>query len=113
MRTVAEVAGVPIKSLPDSALDLHERNLTGALALQRDVPHPSTLPPAGEMVARVHIDPTTGAKETRWFGKQSFIRDFTLPGSRIARLMDPTTRNILPPMDRMDGFTNGFLGPPR
>jgi hypothetical protein len=53
------------------------------------------LPTDGAMVARTRTDADTGGKVTEWFGKESFIKDFTRPGRKVVRLIDPASGRVL------------------
>jgi hypothetical protein len=39
--------------------------------------------PAGEMRAVTKVDPATGYKETRFYGRESFVKDMNRPGRRV------------------------------
>jgi hypothetical protein len=39
--------------------------------------------PAGEMRAVTKVDPVTGYKETRFYGRESFVKDMNRPGRRV------------------------------
>jgi hypothetical protein len=39
--------------------------------------------PPGEMRMVTRVDPHTGFKENVWYGKESFVKEFTRPGRRV------------------------------
>jgi hypothetical protein len=81
-----------------------EELMLRAATVQAEEPHPATLPPPGEFVSRTVVN-DAGQKETRWFGRESFIKSMSAPGRVIHRIMNPKTGQILygPPFDRMPG----------
>jgi hypothetical protein len=52
-------------------------------------PSVDNLPPSGELISRIRVDADTGAKETHWFGKESFIKSLGREGRRVARIVHP------------------------
>lgn len=80
--TVAELARQKLSDCPDSVLDVLEPMLLSATKLQAAEPAYSTLPPAGQFVERYEAD-ATGVRKTKFFGKESFIRDFALPPKHV------------------------------
>jgi hypothetical protein len=44
---------------------------------------------------RTHIDENTGAKELRWHGRESFVKQMGQPGRRVVRLLDPKSRTVI------------------
>jgi hypothetical protein len=87
------------------ALDNIGSLMVAAAAVQAAAPHRSTLPPAGEHVARI-VTTDAGQKETHWFGRESFIKSMSRPGRQVERIQDPKTGRILfgPPYERMPGL---------
>jgi hypothetical protein len=90
---VSDLAGIKLSQLSDSLLDRMKPHFLDAVRLQGAAPHVSTLPPEG-FVARYETD-DTGVRQTKFFGRESFIRDFTRPGFRVERIVDPTTRQAI------------------
>lgn len=80
--TVAELARQKLSECNDSVLDVVEPMLLAAAKLQAEKPAYSTLPPAGEFVERYESD-ATGVRKTKFFGRESFIKDFSLPGKLV------------------------------
>jgi hypothetical protein len=53
------------------------------------------LPPSGELVQRVMVDPDTGERSIQWHGRDSFIKQMSRGGHRVLRVIDPKTRSVL------------------
>ena len=53
------------------------------------------LPRDGSMITRVRTDPDSGQKRTEYFGRRSFIHDFSMQPLRVHRIINPKTREIL------------------
>jgi hypothetical protein len=100
--TVADLAKVPLDNLPRTARHAVESSLLSAAQLQAQNPHFSTLPPSG-FVTRHNTDPETGKRVTSYFGRQSFIKDFSTPARRVHRILNQKTGHVLfgPPFPRI------------
>jgi hypothetical protein len=69
--------------------------IIAAAKAEGERPSIDNLPTNGAMISRARVDADSGSKVTEWFGKQSFIKDFTRPGRKVLRLIDPTSRRVL------------------
>jgi hypothetical protein len=76
-------------------LDRFEEMLITAAKAEGERPSQENLPTNGEMISRARVDGDTGAKVTEWFGKQSFVKDFTRPGRKVVRIVDPRSGNAI------------------
>lgn len=81
--TVAEIARAPVGEMNASLRALMEPQFFEAGLTQAEHPHVSTLPTDGSFAERVKVDENTGVKERRFFRRESFIKDFTVPGKRV------------------------------
>ena len=98
-----EWSGVRADSIPGSAAAQIEQFVISAATAEGLKPSMSSLPPSGE-VSRVRVDPESGARETHWYGRESFIKGIGLPGKRVVRILDPKRGAVLfgPPLDRFE-----------
>ena len=76
-------------------MDNIEKMVLEAAKAEGERPSQENLPTDGAMVARTRTDADTGGKVTEWFGKESFIKDFTRPGRKVVRLIDPASGRVL------------------
>jgi hypothetical protein len=76
-------------------MDNIEKMVLEAAKAEGERPSQENLPTDGAMVARTRTDADTGGKVTEWFGKESFVKDFTRPGRRVLRLIDPRSGRVL------------------
>jgi hypothetical protein len=91
-----DLANVRADDLPAGpARTNFERLLIQAAIAEGLQPSRDNLPPSGELVPRVRGDPDSGARETHWYGRRSFIKDLSREGRRVLRLVDPRTGNVL------------------
>jgi hypothetical protein len=104
--TVGQIASTPLRNMSEPALDAWEPMVIAAAQVQAETPHVSTLPPAGQFVARHRMDDSTGSRKTEFYGRRSFIADLSPPARRIARIQDPATGRVLvgPAYQRMPGY---------
>jgi hypothetical protein len=82
-----------------------EPRLRQAAQAEAQSPSWDNLPPPGEHLERVRINPQTGEKSIEYFVRESFIKQMNRPGQRIMRVMNPNTGQVLfgPPFERMPG----------
>ena len=80
-----------------------EQMLLEAAKAEGERPSIANLPPDGAMISRARVDADSGAKVTEFFGTQSFVKDFTRAGRRVARIIDPNSRTVIwgQPLDRV------------
>ena len=83
--------------------DNFEAMLLDAAKAEGERPSQENLPTDGTIVARTRTDSDTGSKVTEFFGRESFIKDFTRPGRKVARILDPHSRAVIwgRPLDRV------------
>jgi hypothetical protein len=67
--------------------------LLNAAELQARQPHHSTLPTEG-YVERVVVD-DAGQKKREFFGRESFIKDFSTPARLVRRIISPKHAKVL------------------
>ncbi|HEY2147301.1 MAG TPA: hypothetical protein VGH32_05150, partial [Pirellulales bacterium] len=85
--TVGQVASTPMKNMSEATLDTWEGHVLAAAKLQARSPHESTLGPPGTFTPRTVVD-ASGQKKTEYFGRTSFIKNFSTPGRHV-KLVDP------------------------
>ena len=83
--------------------DNFEEMLLDAAKAEGERPSQENLPTDGTIIARTRTDSDTGSKVTEFFGRESFIKDFTRPGRKVMRLIDPNSRTVVwgRPLDRV------------
>jgi hypothetical protein len=98
---LASVRADDLGSQPQ-VFDNFEEMIIAAAKAEGERPSQENLPSDGSMIARTRVD-DMNQRMTEFFGKQSFIKDFTRPGRRVARIVDPRSRAIIwgPPLDRV------------
>jgi hypothetical protein len=72
-----------------------ERDLLQAAEQEALRPSEANLPPSGELLQRVRVDPDTGERSTVFFGKRSFIADLSRPGQKVERIVNPRSGDVL------------------
>ena len=87
-----------------TVIDRFEEMIIAAAKAEGERPSVENLPTDGAMISRARVDSDTGGKITEFFGKESFIKDFTRPGRRVVRLVDPASGRVLlgAPFSRAD-----------
>ena len=86
--------GVDPTELPATALNNLEEQLIRDAAAEGANPSEANLPPDGSMISRTRVD-DMNQRVTEWHGRDSFIKDFTRPGRKVLRLIDPTSGRVL------------------
>jgi multidrug efflux pump subunit AcrA (membrane-fusion protein) len=88
--------GVRADDIPggDAARNFEQMMLEAA-KLEAAKPSVENLPASGELVRRDVTDPMTGAKEIRWMGRESFIKEMSRGGQKVLRIVNPKTGAIL------------------
>ena len=79
---IGDLARAPVGEMTRSVREMFEPQFFEAGMRQAEHPHVSTLPPEG-FVERVRVDENTGVKERLFFGRNSFIKDFSEPGKHV------------------------------
>jgi hypothetical protein len=81
---MAEWTGID-RRMDSVTLDVCENLMLQAAKIQANAPHRSTLPPEGQFVERIKVDPTSGQKSIEHYGRSSFIKFMGTPGRVISR----------------------------
>jgi hypothetical protein len=68
--------------------DNFERMLLDAAQVEGASPSSENLPDDGSLVARNRTDEATGERSVNFYGRRSFIHDFTRPGRQVERIVD-------------------------
>jgi hypothetical protein len=82
-----EWPSVRADDIPPSARASIEALVIDAAMAEGAKPSVDNLPPPGEFVQRVRIDPDTNERRTEFFGRRSFIADMSRPGRKVAALL--------------------------
>ena len=90
-----DLAEVRADELPTTALNNFETQMIAAALQEGANPSWANLPRDGSMVARQHIDPNTGHKETRFLGRRSFIADMSRPARKVLRIVNRADNSVL------------------
>jgi hypothetical protein len=83
-----------LEDLPNGAFSNFERDLLERLAAEGD---PENTPADGSLIARHRVDDATGMRMTEYFGRESFVKDFTRPGRRLFSFNTHKGRSIHDP----------------
>jgi hypothetical protein len=93
--TVGDVARTRLGDMNDVTLRAWENNLLAAGQLQARQPHRSTLGAPGTFTERVVVDEATGQKKREFYGKTSFIKEFSNPARTVLRIIDPRHAKVI------------------
>ena len=72
-----------------------EQMLIDAAVAEGSAPSFENLPRDGSMISRTRTDPDSGQKRTEYYGRRSFIHDFSMQPLKVHRIINPRTREIL------------------
>ena len=74
------------RRMPNDVFQQFEPQLLKAV---RDAAHDPDTVPLGQMRRVVEVDGNTGMKIVKWIGRESFVKDMTRPGRRVASFLTP------------------------
>jgi hypothetical protein len=79
-----------------SAIPELERQLLSAIEAEGESPTGDNVPGPGEPLREVtKVDSTNGARVTRFYGTEHFIKQLSRPARRVLRLVDPRDGKVL------------------
>jgi hypothetical protein len=91
-----EWATVRADNLPSGiAFDNVEKLVLESAVSEGLRPSFDNLPPDGSEISRVRVDPNTNERSTNFYSRRSFIHDFSRPGQRVLRFLNPKTGDVL------------------
>jgi hypothetical protein len=91
-----ELAGFDPRQIGPSAIAELEAQLLEALDQEAETPTGDNLPAAGQPFREVtKTDSATNGRETRFYGRESFIKAMSRPARRVLRIVDPRDGKVL------------------
>ena len=91
-----DLANIRADELPSGDVYVEfERRVIEAATAEGAQPSVENLPPSGELISRIRSDSNTGGKNIEWFGAESFIKDMSRPGRRVAYIRNPNDNTII------------------
>jgi hypothetical protein len=98
-------ADVRADDLGTSLIGTLEPELLAAAAQEAERPSRANLPRDGSMIERNRVDARSGARETTFFGRESFIRSMGQAPRRVVGIFGSGGRAVWPPSLQAAGVT--------
>jgi hypothetical protein len=99
-----DLAGVRADELDTSLIGKLEPELLAAAQAEAERPSRGNLPKDGTMIERTRVDSRTGGRETRFFGRESFIKAMGQAPRRVVGIFGTGGRAVWPPALQSAGF---------
>jgi hypothetical protein len=90
--------------LSTSVIEKFEQDLIDAAMSEAEQPSGTNLPADGSLAERSRTDSKTGRRETRFYGRESFIKSMSRPGRRVVAILGSDGVAIWPPYARAKGY---------